>query len=434
MSLTLSRAALLALPIVLLAFASPLRAEGREALRAWVEAGLAAACPKGLGDPDRIAAALGNAEILTAEETGRGGRLTRHWLALSDPARGELVLTANASVEQLQSLVVEAFELPKGGARRPVVMARADRTCAVVLAREILYDAEGRAETLVHLDAGLRPTETSEPLNPPVPDGKDPGGITVALVDSGVNYLLPEIAGRLARDRRGRSLGYDFWDRDARPFDANPARSPFLPLRHGTTVAGLLLREAPEIRLLPFRYPRPDMARMAELVAAAEGAGAGIVAMAMGSRSRTDWTAFEKAAEARPDMLFIVSAGNDGQDIDETPVYPASLELTNMLVVTSADDFGRLATGSNWGRKSVDLMLPAERLETLDHRGARVTASGSSYAVPRLAALAARLWAEHPNWTANTLKHAILARAVVPRIRGQSPVRAGWIPNPADDG
>lgn len=408
-------------------------AEGRDALRALMARALPAACPVGLERPEAIAAALGGLEVLAVEDDDRRARLTRRWLAFGTPEGGELVLSANSTSGQLLSLVVEAFE-SVGGERRPALMLRVDRTCAVVLAREIGYDGEGRAETLYELDAALARSERGEPLNPAVPEGADPGGLAVALVDSGVNYLLPEIAARLARDERGRSLGYDFWERDERPFDGNPARSPFLPLRHGTSVASVLLREAPEARLLPYRYPRPDMSRMAELVAAAEEAGAGIVALAMGSQDRKDWTAFETAAEARPEMLFIVSAGNDGRDIDEQAVYPASLELTNMLVVTSADDFGRLASGSNWGRRSVDLMVPAERLDALDHRGAQVKASGSSYAVPRVAALAARLWAAHPEWTANTLKHAIIARAVVPRIRGQSPVREGWIPDPLDDG
>ena len=79
-------------------------------------------------------------------------------------------------------------------------------------------------------------------------------------------------------------------------------------------------------------------------------------------------------------------------------------------------------------------MVPAERLEVIDHRGATVTASGSSYAVPRVAALAARLKAKNPAWQATELKRAILKRAVPPRSRGTSPVRYGWIPNPLDDG
>ncbi|MEQ9124375.1 MAG: hypothetical protein RIM80_17630, partial [Alphaproteobacteria bacterium] len=126
----------------------------------------------------------------------------------------------------------------------------------------------------------------------------DPGGVTVAHIDSGVNYRLPQIAARLARDDEGRFLGRDLWDGDGRPFDGDTGRSPFFPIRHGTPVASLLIAEAPNVRLLPIRYPRPDMTRMAEAVAIAAAAGARIVALPMGSRDPDDWAAFAAAAQA----------------------------------------------------------------------------------------------------------------------------------------
>ena len=90
-------------------------------------------------------------------------------------------------------------------------------------------------------------------------------------------------------------------------------------------------------------------------------------------------------------ILFTVSAGNDGMDISKTPVYPASFDLENMLVVTSSDLFGRLGIVSNYSKTEVDVMVPAEQVEVIDHRGVRVMAGGSSFAAPRLAALAAPL-------------------------------------------
>ena len=43
-------------------------------------------------------------------------------------------------------------------------------------------------------------------------------------------------------------------------------------------------------------------------------------------------------------------------------------------------------------------MTPGEQVPVVDHRGALGKASGSSYAVPRIAAMAARLLAGHPDW------------------------------------
>ncbi len=327
-----------------------------------------------------------------------------------------------------------SYSEPINGELHPVLSLQAGPSCAVANGRRIERDASGSAQWLVHLDDALADSDRREPLNPPVPGGQDPGGVTVAHIDSGVNYTLPQIAARLARTPDGEAVGYDFWDMDQRPFDVDAARSPFFPLHHGTLVSSILVREAPAVRLLPYRYPRPDMSRMAEVLAHASKNGAKIVAMPLGSNTEKNWTAFKQAAAQHADMLFIVSAGNNGRNIDEAPVYPAVYDLDNLLVVTSSTISGRLAPGSNWGPNGVDLMVPAERVEVTDHRGARGFASGSSYAVPRVAALAARLLAQNPGWTAAQVKAAIKDLAAPGFDRSGPKVRWGWIPNPADDG
>jgi len=284
--------------------------------------------------------------------------------------------------------------------------------CRVAWARRLLYDGPGAAAAVEDLDSRLRPTGRTQPLNPPVPAGRDPGGVLVAMVDSGVNYLLPEIAGRLARGADGGILGYDYWDMDHRPFDANPARSPFLPQRHGTRTASVLLREAPGARLVPYRYPRPELARMAELVEHAAANGVVIISLSLGSRDAAEWTAFSEAVAAHPEMLFVVSAGNDGRDLDAHPVYPAALPHRNLVTVTSSDLGGGLAAGSNWGADTVDLLVPGEAIPAISFTGRPVVGSGSSFAAPRVAALAARLLEAHPAWRAPELQRAIFARAV----------------------
>ena len=431
-------------PALAWTLASPATADsGRsdEAMaRAVLERAPEVLCPDGLLEPATLSngpesgllSGLPGFTLAEVADRGPADRWIRRELRLENAERDQaLTVDAARSPAGLRRVV---FEVRSLAPERPIMVLLADGDCRPQHARAIRYAADGMAEELVHFAPDLTTVETIEPLNPPVPSGLDPGGVTVAHIDSGVNYLLPEIAARLARDGDGRMLGLDLWDGDDRPFDGDRGRSPFFPIRHGTPVASLLIEEAPAARLLPIRYPRPDMARMAEAVATAAAAGARIVAMPMGSRNPEDWTAFAEAAGAHPELLFVVSAGNDGRDIDAAPLYPASLPLDNMVVVTSSDAFGRLAAGSNWGAVGVDLMVPAEALEVIDYRGARGTASGSSYAVPRVAALAARLLQSNPDWRAADLKRALFTRAVPPLDRGAPRVAVGWIPNPADDG
>ncbi|GAA0780510.1 hypothetical protein GCM10009077_25720 [Roseibium denhamense] len=313
----------------------------------------------------------------------------------------------------------------------PDLLAIADGGCTIRSARSIR-----RGQTpwvyLDQLDGDMETLRWTEILQAPWPPGVVTQGVPVALVDSGLAYDLPLFRDRLARDAEGEPIGYDFWDMDPWPYDGDTSRGAFLPVRHGTAVASILAREAPNAVLAPMRYPRPDMNRMADIVAQSIEHGVKILAMPLGSNAPDDWTAFADAIKDQ-DILAIVSAGNNGRDIDREPVYPASLTLENILTVTSADGFGRLAPGSNWGQESVDLMVPAENIAVTDFRGAAGVTSGSSYAVPRVAALAARILENQPHLSARELKTQILARAAPSPFEKERLVAAGWIPDPDKD-
>jgi hypothetical protein len=290
----------------------------------------------------------------------------------------------------------------------PLLLISLAADCSLQAARQIHYNQQGQALKIDTLDSALLPVGEPDWLNPAlefvdraVKSLKHRSGATalrVGMVDSGVNYRLGEINQRLARDRKGKLIGYDFWEMDDLPYDSHPVDSGFFVQRHGTRSASLLLREAAGIELVPYRYPRPDMSRMHALVEHANEHQVSILGMPLGSNRVEDWTSFARAARQHPQMLFIVSAGNNGRDIDTLPVFPAALDLENMLVVTSADDFVQPAERTNWGRISVDFMVPAERRSALDYSGTETRVSGSSYAVSRVVALAAKLKIEHRDW------------------------------------
>ena len=131
----------------------------------------------------------------------------------------------------------------------------------------------------------------------------------------------------------------------------------------------------------------------------------------IGSRKPEQWTAFAKSLKAQPSILAIVCAGSDGHDIDRERLWLARLALDNFIVVTSTDAFGRRGRGSNWGTKSVDIMLVAVNVPVVDFRGAKGKASGSNYAVPHPAALTARILTQQPTLTTTQLKAGIFERA-----------------------
>lgn len=268
-------------------------------------------------------------------------------------------------------------------------------------------------------------------MEPDLPPGNDPGGVAVAIIDSGVNYTLQQVASRLARDERGECLGYDFHDGDKKPFDLVPGQKLGSGRHHGTRVAGIFLREAPNARLIPYRYRAHSFETFASIVDKIAKSPARIVIMSLGGYQKSDWERFRKAAQANPDILFIISAGNDGRNVDEKPIYPSGFKLNNALVIASTDNFGRLPLASNWGPETVDISTPGEDIETFDHTGAKTYVSGSSFAVPRIAALAARFKAMNPDWSAQDIKRAIVALAVPSPGDRTKRTKYGWIANPA---
>ena len=318
------------------------------------------------------------------------------------------------------------------GQGSPVAQVRAVPPCRIISARQFVTTSDGD-RVIISYGPDLKFLVT-EPQNPPFVMSVQPVGVPheplLALVDTGVNYNLSMVQKNLAIDQDGQLIGYDFWDNDNRPFDKDPRRNAFFPLHHGTTVFSALSHELGDLKIAIYRFPAENMCLFSNLIDHAQRAGIKIINMSMGSYSRDDWICFYDGAKKHPNILFVISAGNDGFDIDSNPVFPASLDLENMVVVTSSDQFGRLPPQSNYGQVSVDLMVPAEKVDVFDHRGVYTTAGGSSYAAPRVAALAARYLRENTEASTADIIDFLKSRAINSRSK---PVSFGWIPDPSDN-
>ena len=415
---------------ILLLMATPLQADPLADARHWIKLAVERLCPQSDLFGFDAQTDLPGSWVLDETRSPESPNPRRIVLRMAVPGGAELTIERRQAGGQLRQFRV-SYTVSDQDLSMPGMQAFADGNCTVQSGRAIRF--EGQAwQYLDQLEGDLQTLKWTETLQAPWPEGRDDGDVRVALVDSGLAYDLPYFENRLARDANGVPLGYDYWDMDPWPYDGDVSRGPFLPIRHGTAVASVLVQEAPGATLVPFRYPRPDMSRMDDLLARAASADVRILAMPLGSGNRDDWTVFDQALRAH-DILAIVSAGNDGRDIDVDPIYPAALTAENIVTVTSADAFGRLAPGSNWGARSVDIMLPAENVGVVDFRGASGRASGSSYAVPRLAALAARLLAREPDLTAAQLKARIFERANPSPYDPARSVAVGWIPDPLAD-
>lgn len=123
------------------------------------------------------------------------------------------------------------------------------------------------------------------------------------------------------------------------------------------------------------------------------------------------------AAADRAGALIISAAGNDGKNIDNSPVYPASIRTANNISVASSTNTDTLSSFSNYGKQSVYLAAPGGSrgsgtiLGTAWHNDGQTLysyISGTSIAAPHVTGAAALLWNMNPALSPYQIKARIL--------------------------
>jgi large repetitive protein len=116
------------------------------------------------------------------------------------------------------------------------------------------------------------------------------------------------------------------------------------------------------------------------------------------------------AASRAVGHVFVASAGNNGQNSDSIPSYPAAYNLDNIISVAATDNNDARASFSNFGPVSVDLGAPGVNiLSTYGTTYAYL--NGTSMAGPHVAGVAALVYMQNPTWTYTQVKNQILSTA-----------------------
>jgi thermitase len=106
-------------------------------------------------------------------------------------------------------------------------------------------------------------------------------------------------------------------------------------------------------------------------------------------------------------VLLVVAAGNDSENIDKNPSYPASYTDSNILTVAATDSDDSLASFSNFGSTAVDIGAPGDDIYSTYLGGGYKYLSGTSMAAPYAAAVAAMLRKQDSDASYSTLRKAI---------------------------
>lgn len=124
-----------------------------------------------------------------------------------------------------------------------------------------------------------------------------------------------------------------------------------------------------------------------------------------GGFSQTLFDSIKRSNEAG--ALFIAAAGNESNNNDSNPSYPASYDVPNIISVAAIDNQGAKASFSNYGKRTVHIGAPGVNIYS-STGGAYDSWSGTSMATPHVSGVAALVWANEPNLTAIELKQRLL--------------------------
>lgn len=240
--------------------------------------------------------------------------------------------------------------------------------------------------------------------------------VTIAVLDSGVNILHADFAGNVIQEN------------DISDF-VNNDNDPSYEHGHGTAVSGVIGARGNNtsdvaglnwfVSILPVRVLNannglPSNAVEFAGITYAVSHGADLINFSIGKSSSSF---IEKTLIASTGVLFVVSAGNSGKDLDnlagQPPTYPALYNLPNILSVGASDRSDLLASfpgggSSNFGAQSVDLVAPGRDIWTLNFLGGHNVWNGTSFSAPMVTGTAGLMLAKNPTLSWFTLKLLIL--------------------------
>lgn len=266
--------------------------------------------------------------------------------------------------------------------------------------------------------------------------------IVVAVPDTGIDITHPDLAANIwtntaetpgngvdddANGRIDDVHGWDFLNDDATVFDSADDDS------HGTHVAGTIAAAtnngigvsgvAWNVKIMPLKFIGPSGGYTSDAVEAlkyARDMGADIINMSWGGTLASSELSTAIDSAGASGIASVAAAGNEGQNIDASPHYPASYASESIIAVAAVDSAGRLAGFSNTGRGGIDIGAPGVSVLSTVPGGYQYW-SGTSMAAPHVTGALALLESQYPQLNLPELKHDILVSATpTPSLVGKT--------------
>jgi uncharacterized repeat protein (TIGR01451 family) len=272
----------------------------------------------------------------------------------------------------------------------------------------------------------------------------------VAVIDEGIDVSHQDLAENIWRNPaeipgNGRDddsngfvddyHGYDFFHGDASVYDG-PGTNPDGSVvdLHGTHVAGTIGAVGNnstgvvgvnwQTSLMSLKFLGPDGGSSADALRAysyarmmrerwqntggAQGANIRVTNNSYGGGGFSQAEVDGIRALYEAGILFVAAAGNEAEDSDIMPGFPASYDLPNVISVAALDRSNNLSDFSNRGSRTVHLAAPGTSILSTTPGNTYNFLSGTSMASPHVAGAAALVLAAYPGLDVTRLRAALL--------------------------
>ncbi|CAG0999421.1 serine protease [Methanosarcinales archaeon] len=227
-------------------------------------------------------------------------------------------------------------------------------------------------------------------------------GITVAVLDTGVDYNHEDLSGRVIK-------GWNFINNNSDPMD---------DVNHGTHVSGIIgaimdnnkgIAGVAQVSILAVKIgdqyqPYPDLT--AKGIRYAANNSAKVISMSFGwaydydeVRSATEY-AWSRGS------LLVAASGNEGSGVIR---YPAN--YTDVIAVGATDSSDQRAWFSNYGAK-LELVAPGVNINSTIRNNQYENKSGTSMAAPHVSGVAALIWSQNPTFSNQKVREVLRDTAV----------------------
>ena len=400
-------------------------------------------------------------EILVKVKPGHMGKFLAKKSLLGAEVKKEIsavsgqFLLLKSNAKSTQGLVAELSDLPEVQYAEPnyiykAIASKASLESILFGSRAENHSAMAPTDPLYGKLWGLKNTGSNEPdrnggtSTTPGVAGADTDAergwsittgskkVTIAVIDTGIDYNHPDLRNQMWTNEKeianngidddGNGYiddihGWNAHGKNGNPMDGNA---------HGTHCAGTIGAE--HNNGIGVAGVMSDVQLVAVKFLSDEGSGSladAVVAIDYATKLNVDimsnsWggggfsQALEDSIKAAKNkgIVFVAAAGNDSNNNDSRPSYPASYQVENVISVASHTAQDTLSSFSNFGKRSVHVAAPGSNVLSSTPNGEYKVFSGTSMATPHVSGVVGLLLSETGRLPVAEVRNRLMATTV----------------------